>query len=330
MVAEELIENIQNKPEVQTDASVRRELGPFGRRELPRFLMSNYGLECRFPIIESDGLTVAVLLCDNGREHIGLLLHPSNFIIQDPSRKKYHTGQGIRTPSGGSSLARLISLGDDFYNLNLNGKTVTAEWRDIYIADSPPPVKKDVAPNLCFPLHCITPAPPFRLPHWLIGRLTLMGMELLPLHVASKPVDGKPLRMSATFEDVNAKEGIRVILGTCRQSPDGLPAHWAKAMPQYLVNWGEKTDFEHDCAEHHVDAWPEWTKDFGDADRTVRLSFSRCKLTPGHTLVVHVELEGHVYDAMKDRKKVVFPSRQASGSDKNTIESVAELSQKPS
>ncbi len=294
------------------EETARRQLGPFGRIELPRFSITSYGLECRFPVIESDGLTVAVLLCDNSREHIGLLLHPSNFLIQDPSRKKYHIGHGFRTPSGGVAFARLISLGNDFYNLRLNGKTVTAEWRDIFIADSPPPIMRDVAPSLCYPLHGIVPAPPFRLPHWLIGRLTLMGMELRPLHVASRPVDGKPLEVSATFEDVIAREGLRVILGTCAQ-PQSPGAHWAKVMLQHPGTWGQRTDFAHDCLEHHVDVWPGWTKDFGDAERTVRLSFSRCRLTPEHTLVVHVELQGTVYDAMKGGKNIEFPSREGSG-----------------
>ncbi|KAI1791126.1 HET-domain-containing protein [Ganoderma leucocontextum] len=312
--------------ESDPEASIRRQLGPFGRMELPRFSVTSYGLECHFPIIESEGLVIAVLLCDTGREHIGLLLHPSNFIIQDPSRKKYHTGQGFRMPSGGAGFARLISLGDDFYNLRLNGKTVTAEWRDIFIADSPPPIKRDAAPGLCFPLHCITPAPPFRLPHWLIGRLTLIGMELRPLHMESKPVDGKPLHLSATFEDVNAKEGIRLILGTCLQSSGDGRSQWAKAMPQYSGNWGQKTDFSHDCLEHHVDAWQGWTKDFGDAERTVRLSFSRCRLTPEHTLAIHVELEGHVYDAMKGKKHVALPSREGFGlRKKDAVESGAPL-----
>ncbi|PIL33632.1 hypothetical protein GSI_04255 [Ganoderma sinense ZZ0214-1] len=300
----------QKKTDTTSQASVLTELGPFGRMELPRFSITSYGLECRFPVIESDGFIVAVLLCDNSREHIGLLLHPSNYLIQDPSRKKYHTGHGFRMPSGGVGFARLISLGNDFYNLRLNGKMVTAEWRDIFIADSPPPILKDVAPSLCHPLHSITPAPPFRIPHWLIGRLTLMGMELRPLQVRSR----QPLELSATFEDVSAKEGIRVILGMCAQSSQGdRPVHWAKAMAQFVATWGQKTDFEHDCGAHHVAAWPGWTKDFGDAERTVRLSFARCRLTPEHTLVVHVELEGSVYSAMKAGKNIEFPAREGSG-----------------
>ena len=62
---------------------------------------------------------------------------------------------------------------------------------------------------------------------------------------------------------------------------------------------------------HHVVGWPGWTMVFGDAKWTVWLSFSRCTPTPEHTLVAHVELEGHTYDAMKKRKNVEFPLREA-------------------
>ena len=57
-----------------------------------------------------------------------------------------------------------------------------------------------------------------------------------------------------------------------------------------------------------VMAWRGWTKDFGDEERAVRLSFSRCKMNPEHTLVVHIELEGRVYNDMKDELNVAFPS----------------------
>ncbi|PIL33600.1 hypothetical protein GSI_04223 [Ganoderma sinense ZZ0214-1] len=288
----------------------RRRFGPFARIELPRFTFTNYGVECRFPIIESDGLTIAVLLCDTGREHIGLLLCPSNDPVQDPSRKKYHTAYGFwNRGSAFSESFRLISLGNDFYNLTLrlNGaaKTVTAEWRDIFILASPPPIGKDVASSRrSFLLHSIEPAPPFRLPHWLIGRLARMGLELLRLDIPSQPIAGQPLTVVAEFADRVVGEAIHISLGTCTQS-SGTPAHWAKVSSGYQYLWAADS---HDCCEHHIKAWPSWTKEFGDADRTVRLSFSSCKLTPGLTLVVHVELEGHVYDAMKVQKNVPFPS----------------------
>ena len=120
-------------------------------------------------------------------------------------------------------------------------------------------------------------------------------------------------------------KGVRLILGTCTQPPGRRPLHWAKAMPQCLDNLSQRTDYSHNCLRDHVDAWPGWTKDFGDAERTIRLSFSRCKLVPEHTLVVHVELAGRVYGAMKDKENVVFPSREEAALGKHVTQPDAPL-----
>ncbi|KAM5543070.1 hypothetical protein V8D89_003454 [Ganoderma adspersum] len=282
----------------------RRQTGPFGRIELPRFSTTSYGVECRFPIIESDGVVVAVLLCDTGCEHLGLLLRESNDPIQDPSRKKYYIWryQPVPFPSSLRYLSlveRLISLGTDLYNLRLNGKTVKAEWRDVIISDTFPSAMShdDVGPTFCAHLHSITPIPPFRLPQWLISKLT------------------------AVFEDVDMGEIIWLVLGTCVQSP-GSPSHWAKATVDYATRppgSGWDPPASHDCLVHHVKDWPGRTKDFGDAERTVRLSFLPFKLDPERTLVIHLELEGLVHDAMKDRKNVAFPSREAVGLGNNAV-----------
>ena len=245
-------------------------------------------------------------------------MHPSTDRVQDPSRPKYYTGHGVRrqprSPSAKApprELARLVSLGSDYWNLRLNGKPVTAEWRDVFIAEGPPPSRKDVPPALYSRLHSIAPAPPFRIPVWLVLKLTALGMEPRPVRLESRPGDGKPLLASATFEDPSAREGIRLILGTCVQSLDqSRPAHWAKAIPRYAANWNQLPNYGHLCREDHIDAWMDETKDFGDGERTVRLSFSRCTSTPAYTLVVHVELRGSLYDDLKDRRDVEFPSRE--------------------
>ena len=220
---------------------------------------------------------------------------------------------------------RLTSLGADLLNLRLNQKTVTAEWRDVFIADSPPPIERDVTPSLCSRLHSIAPAPPFRFPHWLISALAAKGMVLQRLEMQSVPVDGKPLCASATFEDINAKESVRVILGTCVGSASstsvdsGRTSRWAKAIPQSAADWRRGVDDLHDCHEHHIDDWPRSMKTFGDAQRTVRLSFSRCKQTPEHTLAVHVELEGHVYDSLANQENVRTPPGEDSRLEQDNI-----------
>ena len=61
----------QNEPE----DSERRTKGPFGKLELPTLQATSYGVACRLPVIESQGITVAVLLCRlaHGDDH-----HPNN------------------------------------------------------------------------------------------------------------------------------------------------------------------------------------------------------------------------------------------------------------
>ena len=279
-------------------------------------MTTSFGWRCRFPIIESDGLIVAVLLCDDGREHMGLLLHPSPDPARDPSRQKYRCGYCFGTPSSDVRFSRLITLGHDLYNLRLNGKKVTARWRDILITDSPPTFTKVVVRILSSLNHVtVAPALRFRIPHWLIGRLVLMGMDpVLPLVVATAPVIGRrvPLNMVAVFLDKNSSESVYFNLGICMRRP-GRPSHWARATPKSHIQldsaWEHDVEYEvHSCQEHHIEDWPGWTKDFGDAERCIRLSFSWCKLDPeNYTLVVHIELEGRVYNAMKDRAKVVLP-----------------------
>ena len=278
-------------------------------------MTTSFGWRCRFPIIESDGLIVAVLLCDDGREHMGLLLHPSPDPARDPSRQKYRCGYCFGTPSSDVRFSRLITLGHDLYNLRLNGKKVTARWRDILITDTPPTFTKDVVSILSSSLNYVVPTPPFRISHWLIGRLVLMGMNpVLPLVVVTTPVIGRrvPLNMVAVFLDKNSSESVYFNLGICMRRP-GRPSHWARATPKSHIQldsaWEHDVEYEvHSCQEHHIEDWPGWTKDFGDAERCIRLSFSWCKLDPeNYTLVVHIELEGRVYNAMKDRAKVVLP-----------------------
>ena len=228
---------------------------------------------------------------------------------------KYNVGYGFRRPGPNGKVlnVRLVSLGDDLYNLRFNGHPVKPEWRDIYIADGPPALEKNERLSLCYPLNCLRPAPPFRVPHWLIGRLTALGMEVRQPMMRSRPTaSGAALQASVTFEDVRAKEALLLILGTCDGLAGGAavgpPVHWARAVPLYSANWSASPRFEHDCAADHVAAWgPDLSKDFGSEERTVRLSFVRSGLAPDTTLVVHVELEGAVYKSLKESRRVEFP-----------------------
>ena len=55
-------------------------------------------------------------------------------------------------------------------------------------------------------------------------------------------------------------------------------------------------------------AWQDWAKVFGDAERTVRLSFTRWPVIPGaNTLAMHVELEGRCYKDITREANVSLP-----------------------
>ena len=79
-----------------------------------------------------NGYALAVLLCTTFEGHLGLLLHPSNSSLQDPTRKKYHVGYAYLRVDDAPGLLRLSPLGSDIiHNLRFNGKQVKAKWQDI-------------------------------------------------------------------------------------------------------------------------------------------------------------------------------------------------------
>ena len=275
--------------------------------------MTSYGVKCRFPIAElGDGYAVAVLLCNTEREHIGLLLHPSNLPLQDPTKRRYNVGYAHRDSGGVRWLRRLLSLGGDIYNLTFNGKPIKAEWQDIYIVEGPPPARDDRGLSLSYSLNSVTTGPPpFRVPRWIVRRLASLGMEDMSAVVECKPVNGKPFLSSLMVENRQWQESLWIVLGTCTQravsATTDLQGHWAKAVAHYEANWGEEVKVGHDCAVHHIAAWPGRTKTFGDAERSIRLSFTPCRFAPDATLVLHLELDGDTYSRLRAEAHVSFP-----------------------
>ncbi|KAH9915175.1 HET-domain-containing protein [Epithele typhae] len=329
----------QWKPEHNEPAdSEKRTLGPFGRLELPKFHKTNYGMKCRFPVFEVQGITVAMLMADDNQEHFGLLLHPTNDNLTDPSSVCYSVGWGFDMPDGGVSFVRRVHLGKDWYNLSFLGEPVKPEWRDIYIADSFPEYRKVDRVALCHPLHNILPAPPFRFPNWLIDRLLVLGLgtNATPL-IKSSPKDGlgTPLIASMYFEDVAQRECILFHFGTCSASAtpspdqdregtsthaaDAEPVHWATTLFRTPSSWSVPAPLgEHDCTKDHVRDWPGWAREFVDDDggaRVVRLAFTCSTLAPAITRVFHLELAGRRYEEMMASRNVWFPPRAQSDVD---------------
>ncbi|PIL27031.1 hypothetical protein GSI_10170 [Ganoderma sinense ZZ0214-1] len=111
---------------------------PFdGPMEVPTATPNNYGTICRLPVFEADGVTVAVLLCENlSHEQIGLLIHHDRDDY-DPIRPMHFIGAAFNNVDDAEQEVlmsyRLVTLGDDLYNLQFNGKPVRARWRTMYI-----------------------------------------------------------------------------------------------------------------------------------------------------------------------------------------------------
>ncbi|KAI0704717.1 heterokaryon incompatibility protein-domain-containing protein [Earliella scabrosa] len=316
----------QSKPEtVRLSLQKRKKRGAFGNRiEIPTFTHTSYGIECRFPIIEYNGVTVAVLFCEAGDFHVGLLLHqPSPLPIHNPKRSIFNVGYGFTGIPGvaGPALLRIIPLGKDYHNLRFGGKKVKATWRDICIqgGDSQRLVhdRRDPASRLSR-LNCFDPKPPFYFPNWRLGLLAALGMEMTELRIQSRPEAGTPMLASLEFEDVPNQEAIHIHLGTCtKRLEHGLSpvnhCQWATASVYHKGNWSEaRPDSEdpHDCLKHHIGAWPNMVKRFGDDNRMVTLCFLNYDVTCGNTLLVEVELGGTVYKEKIDRIDVTSKNQR--------------------
>lgn len=72
-------------------------------------------------------------------------------------------------------------------------------------------------------------------------------------------------------------------------------SHWARVDIERTGNLGRNPPgLSHNCpdVDDHIPDWQNWAKEFGDADRTVQLSFTRSTIIPHvDTLVMH----GHRY-----------------------------------
>ena len=270
-------------------------------------------MKCRFPIIEVGDLLIAVLLCETEDEHIGLFLHPSpGSETQDPMRRTFYTGYAfVDDQSGKGGLYRLATLGTDLYNLRFRGKTYQARWRDIYIHANPRDTDEfDAVRRLLFFTPDTIPNTPFRVPRWLIGSLS--SLRIPPINSAESDSDGELKSTWVEFADVVECEGVRLWLGFSKTPDgDGRLVHYAWAEPSRTETWNDEDWVAHKCREDEdcVADWEGMTKDFGDSERTIRLSFAPCAFSPRTTLVLHVELKGTVYEKMQRDAGLFIPSR---------------------
>ena len=215
-------------------AELRWNSGPFARSELPRFVPTAYGVECHFPIIELTflDLLVMVLLCQTMESggYLGLLLHQSRRPMQDGLRGLYMTGATLVRSTAGSAWegqCRMISLGADLTNLQVEGKIVQVEWRTVHVV---PYIRRacDISDNPFSRLSINRMQNmPFSIPRWLIARLKSLGFSFrIPPHSA----DGSSMRvgMSHTSSAIH----ICIEFGSCDRIGSiscRTPKLWAQA-----------------------------------------------------------------------------------------------------
>ena len=139
-------------------------------------------MKCRFPVAHVNGVTIAVLPCQDNGEYIGLLLHPGpNDNAQAPSRKLYYVSWSFSLSTRSEYWSgRLAFLGSDIDNLRFRGRAVTATWQDIHIAAHPPTTgRTDGAHLLQGFLPDVSPTA-FRVPRTLMQTLGTLGFFRAP------------------------------------------------------------------------------------------------------------------------------------------------------
>ena len=287
---------------------------PFGQvgKELPTFESTPFGMKCRFPIAEVDGITIAVLLCETTTTHLGLLLHPApaNQIL-DPSRNLYYASWAFYNVNENtcSWAKRVIFLGGDLYNLRFRGKPIDARWREICIVTRPPMTMRRRGAHVV--LRFLPDIPPtiFRVPRNLLQAMA--ALKLLPRSqmISSDPASTKTTRL--IFENVIPLEVVYILLGACtKASTDARPCHWAWAEHRFRATWDRKpTEYAHDCATDHVEDWPGRLREFGDAERRIHITFAPCPHAAAEqTLVLGVQLSGSVYENMQKDANIRLPT----------------------
>ncbi|KAI1792829.1 heterokaryon incompatibility protein-domain-containing protein [Ganoderma leucocontextum] len=280
---------------------------PFGHIEMPRISTTSYGVKCRFPVFEANGIIVAVLLCAVPLGHIGLVLRRDPF-GRDPTRQRYHPGclYKVTTSSWGQFTARLSFLGTDMYNLLFDGKPVKPEWRTIYIVGKPP--VQWTSPDALLAMLRINcdPRPPFLFPNWLLSKLGAAGFDILH-GPGGSPLSYQDEPQRVAFLHPVIGEEFHVDLGVCRA--DSSEVRWARVLFSHPRQQAKLPGVStpHDCAADHVDTWGAGVKVFGDAQRSVRLSFVPDNRAPATTLITHLELNGPVYENLLRGTNISFP-----------------------
>ena len=264
-------------------------------------------MECRFPVGEVDGITIAVLLTETEDQHVGLLLFPAPADeALDPTRNLYYTSWTFTVPNGSRVTMKLALLGSDLYNLRFRGKPIHASWKTIYIRTrcDGPSDRSDVAWTIFK-----TPSLPaaFRLSRAAISGTAAMELTLRSGQLRCQDSESQPQVWHVFFFPETAEQ-LEIMAGTCVASDNRRI--WAYVMMWHSETWGLWEDHSgHNCATDHIADWPHRTRVFGDKheERRLTLWFTDCPHAPG-AVVFHLHLGGRIYEEMMREANVTFPS----------------------
>ena len=202
---------------------------------------------------------------------------------------------------------RLACLGGDDDNLRFRGKPVAATWREIYIAAHPPTTgRTDGAHLLRRFLPDVAPTA-FRVPRTLVQALGALQFFPSTWTVSWEPASKDTMVLA--YDSPASSEVIRILLGMCNKlSTEVHPCHWAWADQHHIATWGQPwPKYVHDCTTDHIANWPNGTREFVDAERTIRLVFTPCTHAPERTLVLGLELVGCRYEEIQKKANIYLP-----------------------
>ncbi|KAH9935168.1 HET-domain-containing protein [Epithele typhae] len=288
----------------------KRLTGPFGSVRMPSFQLTSRGMKCHFPIADVGGITIMVLLVETLDQHLGMILHPAKEDSRDSGTPVFYVSWAFNSAATRRpKLTRLAQLGGDLYNLKFRGSIIMPVWRDVYIRAWPEWEDLMDAPHNILRLVRDNPSAPFRVPRWIVVAFTSLGLGRVRSDILTSDEDAS-FAQTFSFSNPRLPYGINVKVGLCKRATDEQPMHWALAAGTEAGTWGRRNrNRPHDCATEHVDDWQEGRRSFGDAERTVLLSFKRDAYN-AHTRVLHIELHGTVYDDLQ-RLANVWVGRKA-------------------
>lgn len=275
---------------------------------IPTFNVTSYGVHAHIPVVEIDGLSIAILFSSQGERPLGLLLGPCDRAA-DPTRPLYHP-----CIFDGALPWRLIYLSAVGA---LDPSAIT--WRSIYLTHIP------LARPTTHLLMNRGRTTPFRIPQRLLDELKRAGFKVsLPKNMRFPWRGNPPAKLTIFnrhwlgFHDIEIHFGRCTAASSRRPNPPpmlslettpGEPHTQTLLEPQVLNDNGPRwarisvasqassnasgSGVSHDCTTDHVDDWADGRRSFTPFDAAewavaveITLVLTPCPLNPVATYVV--------------------------------------------